>query len=91
MLAPKAIADVVATPQPQAAQEQNVKFVVALHCVQESGSRNSSVVRAKVLWSKGRGFESLQERWEDFLLQGQLSVVTLVSVSFPPLCFCRSM
>ena len=30
---------------------------------------------------KDRGFESLQERRENFLLQGQLSVLTLISVS----------
>ena len=32
---------------------------------------------------KGREFESLQVRWENFLLQGQLSVLTLISVSVP--------
>ena len=36
------------------------------------------------LWSKGCGFESLLERWENFLLQGQLSVLTLILVSIPP-------
>ena len=36
---------------------------------------DSSVVRAPDLWLKGRGFESLQERWDNFLLQGQLSVL----------------
>ena len=30
---------------------------------------DSSVVRAPYLWFKGRGFESLQERWENFPLQ----------------------
>ena len=39
------------------------------------GSRNSSVVRAPDLWSKGLGFESWQEQWENFLLQGQLSAL----------------
>ena len=51
----------------------------------ESG--DSSVVRAPGSWLKGRGFESLQERREDFLLQGQLSVLTLTSVSVLPLCY----
>ena len=32
---------------------------------------------------KGRGFESLLERRENFLLQGRLSVLTLISVSVP--------
>ena len=32
----------------------------------------------------GRGFESLQERWENFLLQGQISVLTFISVLFNP-------
>ena len=48
------------------------------------GSGDSSVVRAPNSWSKGRGFESLLERRENFLLQGQLSVLTLISVSVHP-------
>ena len=51
------------------------------------GSGDSSVVRAPDSWLKGRGFESLQERRENFLLQGQLSVLTLISVSVPPPCY----
>ena len=46
-------------------------------------SGDSSMVRAPDSWLKGRGFESLQERRENFVLQGQLSV-TLISVSVPP-------
>ena len=42
------------------------------------------MVRALDSWSKGRGFESLQEWRENFLLQGRLSVLTLISVSVPP-------
>ena len=49
--------------------------------------RDSSVVRAPDLWLKGRGFESLLEQWENFLLPGRLSVLTLISVSVPPLCY----
>ena len=44
---------------------------------------NSSVVTASDSWSKGPGFESRQERRENFLLLGQLSVLTLISVSVP--------
>jgi len=51
------------------------------------GSGDSSVVRAPDSWSKGRGFESLLERRENFLLQCQLSVLTLISVSVPPPCY----
>ena len=40
------------------------------------GERDSSVVRPPDSWLKGRGFESLQERRENFLLQDQLSVLT---------------
>ena len=51
------------------------------------GGRGSSVVRASDSRSKGPGFEFRQERRENFLLQGQLSVLTLISVSVPPLCY----
>ena len=47
----------------------------------------SSVVRVSDSWSKGPGFESWQERWKNFFLQGQLSLLTLISVSVPPLCY----
>ena len=51
------------------------------------GGGDSSVVRAPDSWLKGRGFESLLERRENFLLQGRLSVLTLISVSIPPPCY----
>ena len=44
-------------------------------------SRDSSVVWAPDSWLKGCRFESLQERRESFLFHGQLSVLTLISVS----------
>ena len=40
--------------------------------------RESSVVRAPDLWLKGHWFESLQEQWENFLLQGRLSLCWLL-------------
>jgi len=40
--------------------------------------------RVADLWSKGLRSESLQEWWDNFLLQGQLPVLTLISVSVPP-------
>ena len=49
----------------------------------ESGD-SSVVCRAPDSKSKGRGFESRQERRENFFLQGQLSVLTLISVSVSP-------
>ncbi len=52
-----------------------------------TGSGDSSVVRAPGSWSEGRGFESRQERREFFLLKGQLSVLTFISVSVPPPCY----
>ena len=52
-----------------------------------AGGGDSSVVRAPDSWLKGRGFESLLERRENFLLQGRLSVLTLISVSVPPPCY----
>ena len=54
------------------------------------GGGDSSVVRAPDSRLKGRGFESLLERRENFLLQGRLSVLTLISVSVPPPCYRRS-
>ena len=50
-------------------------------------SRKSSVVRAPDSWLKGSRFESLQDWWGNFLLQGQLPVLTLIFVSVPPLCY----
>ena len=52
-----------------------------------TGGGDSSVVRAPDSLLKGRGFESLLERRENFLLQGRLSVLTLISVSVPPPCY----
>ena len=54
------------------------------HWILDMGSGDSLVVRESDLWSKGPGFECWQERRENFLLQGQLSVLTLISVSIPP-------
>ena len=48
------------------------------------GSGDSSVIRAPDSWVKGRGFESLQEQRENFILQCRLSVPVLISVSVPP-------
>ena len=65
--------------------------VSAMQTSQQNGtgqlSGDSSVVRAPVLWLKGCGFESLLERRENFLLQGWLSVLTLISVSVPSPCY----
>ena len=52
---------------------------------------NRSVVRVPDSSLQGRGLESLQERWENFLLQGQLSVLTLILGSIPPPCYHSSM
>ena len=41
---------------------------------------DSSVVRAPDSWLKGRRFESLQKQCENFLLQGRLSMLTLILV-----------
>ena len=47
-------------------------------------SGDSSVVRVPDSWLKGCGFKSLQQEQENFLLQGRLSVLTLISVSVHP-------
>ena len=54
------------------------------------GSGNSSVVREPDSWLKGCRFESLQERRENFLLQGQLSVLTFYFSIRSNLCYCSS-
>ena len=48
------------------------------------GSSDSSVVRAPDLWSKGYGFESLQERRENFLLHGHFLCWLLFRYPFHP-------
>ena len=50
------------------------------------GSGDSSVVRAPDSCSKCRGFEFPQERRENCLFRGQLSVLILISASASPLC-----
>ena len=49
-----------------------------------SGSGNSLVVRASDSWLKGPRFKSQQERRENFLLQGPLSVLTYFSIHSTP-------
>ena len=61
------------------------------HSLWDFGEHDGSVGRAPDSWLKGHGFESQQEQQENFLLQGQLSVLTLISVSVPPLCYRSSM
>ena len=48
------------------------------------GSRNRLLVRVPDSWSKGCKFKSQQERWENFLLQSQLCVLTLIRCLFHP-------
>ena len=59
-------------------------YLVDLCYQTNPGGRGSPVVRAPDSWLKGYRFKSLQERWENFLLQGQLCVLTLISLSVPP-------
>ena len=54
------------------------------------GRGDSSVVRALDLGSKGCRIESWPEQWENFLLQGQLSVLGSISVPIPSQCYCCS-
>ena len=48
------------------------------------------MVRVSDSSPKGHGFEFRKRRWENFLLQGQLPVLTPISVSVPPPCHCSS-
>ena len=47
------------------------------------GSGAGSVVGAPDSWLKGRGFESLQERRENFIIQGQLPALTRSAPTLP--------
>ena len=59
--------------------------IVCRFCLRDFlGGGDSSVVRAPDLWLKGHGFESLQERRENFLLQGRLSVLTYFGIRSTP-------
>ena len=51
-------------------------FLPPPHTTTSPRSGDSSVVRAPDSWLKGHGFESLQERQGNFLLHGQISVLT---------------
>ena len=62
----------------------NIYIYMGTNLNHPQGIGDSSVVRAPDSWLKGREFESPQERRENFLLQGRLSVLTLISVSVPP-------
>ena len=53
----------------------------------QHGAGIAQWLERRTLKLKGRGFESLLERRENFLLQGRLSVLTLISVSVPPPCY----
>ena len=48
------------------------------------GSRDSLLVRAPDSWSKGCEFESRRQRRENFLLQSQLCVLTLIRCPYHP-------
>ena len=74
----------------QSPQVCGLEWLRINHSLWDFGERDSSVVRAPDSWLKGHRFKSLQEQWENFLLQGHLSVLTLISVSVPPLCYCSS-
>ena len=53
-------------------------------CLPLQGSWDSLLVRAPDSWSKGCEFESWQKQRENFLLQSQLCVLTLIRCPFQP-------
>ena len=63
-----------------------ITYLVSYH-IGVSHSRDSLLVRAPDSWSKGCEFESLQERLENFLLQSQLCVLTLIACPFHSLVY----
>ena len=50
----------------------------------DTRSWDNLLVRAPDSWSKGCEFKSQQEHWENFLLQGQLCVLTYIQCPFHP-------
>ena len=58
--------------------------VSIVFCLCDTWSRDSLLVRARDSWLKGWEFESRQERRENFLLQNQFSVLTLIRCPFHP-------
>ena len=69
---------------PETAEDKEVRRTTRTTIL---GSEDGSVVRALGSSSKGRGFESGQERRDNKFLQGQLSVLNLTSVSVTPPCY----
>ena len=68
---------------------QNWIIILLYNCIcrgteSDSGSLDSLLVRAPDSWSKGCKFESRQKRRENFLLQSQLCVLTLIRCTFNP-------
>ena len=59
------------------------RLFVAVYLVW-NGSRDSLLLRVLDSWSKGCEFKSWQEGRENFLLQSQLRVLTLIRCSFHP-------
>ena len=55
------------------------------------GSQDSLLVRVPDLWLKGCEFKFQQEWQENFLLQSQLCVLTLILVYVPSPCYCSGM
>ena len=67
-----------------------VALVVVTPVVAVLGSGDGSVVWSVGLVIERFGFKSWQERWENFHLQGQLPVLTLILVSIPAHCYCST-
>ena len=65
-------------------QESWKNFIMTKDSSLLLGNRVSLLVRAPDSWSKGCEFESRQERRKNFLLQGQLFVLTLIRCPFHP-------
>ena len=61
---------------------------ISVHTFRGAGVRGELSGKLPASKLKGLGFKSQLGQQENFLVQGELSVLTLILVLVPPLCYC---
>ena len=77
--------------QQQQQQQTNKQTTTTTTTAAEAAAATTTTTKKKRETKHTRGFESRQARREIFFFQGQLAVLTLISVSVPPPCYRSSM